>query len=229
MPDKAGVARLSEGERACLRLLARGHDTKSLAAELGISPAAATERLRAARAKLGTATSREAARLLEVSEGHQKNWATFSEVVNDGKPGQPVPQGQDRLARKGVIVAMMLAGLAFAALMVGRPESMPSEPRVVATTPAQGATIPPGPFTLSVTYDRAMAPDGWSFVQTGRGAYPGCDNRPVQSSDGRTFTMRCTAEAGTRYAVAFNAGRFRNFRSRAGVPAQPAMLWFRTR
>lgn len=229
MPD---LSRLSEGERACLRLLARGHDTKSLAAELGIGTAAATERLRAARAKLGVTSSREAARLLALAEGlPQETWAMPSGVARSAESGQPEASGQDQLARTGVIAAMTLAALALgAALVLARTEpSLPPEPRVVATAPAQGATIAPGAFTLSVTYDRPMAAQSWSFVRTGRAAYPVCAGRPEQSADGRTFTLRCTAAAGTAYEVAFNSGRFRNFRSVAGVPAQPALLRFKTR
>ena len=59
---------LTEKEKAALRLLLRGHDAKSSARELGLSVHTVNERLREARRKLGTTSSREAARLLLEAE-----------------------------------------------------------------------------------------------------------------------------------------------------------------
>jgi hypothetical protein len=101
-------------------------------------------------------------------------------------------------------------------------------PRVVATSPAQDAVAPAGPLTLSVTFDRPMRGDGWSFTGD-PAAYPDCAETPKVSADGRTFTLACRVEAGRAYALGFNGGRFRNFRSRAGVPAEPHLLRFSTR
>ncbi len=53
---------LSEREREVLGLLMQGHETKSIAAALGLSIQAVNERLRDARRKLGASSSREAAR-----------------------------------------------------------------------------------------------------------------------------------------------------------------------
>ncbi|WP_052761733.1 helix-turn-helix domain-containing protein [Aurantiacibacter luteus] len=65
----AGLAGLTDKERQTLRLLLAGHDTKSSAAELGISVHTLSDRLRSARRKLGVTSSREAARLLGEAEG----------------------------------------------------------------------------------------------------------------------------------------------------------------
>ena len=100
-------------------------------------------------------------------------------------------------------------------------------PRVVSTSPADGAAIRPGPFTLSVTFDRAMRPGSYSFTVRDQGRYPDCAREPTQSSDGRTFTLACTAKAGARYAVGFNSNRFTNFRAaEGGTPARPAAITF---
>jgi DNA-binding CsgD family transcriptional regulator len=61
-------ARLNEGERAVLRLLAEGHTAKSIANLLGSTPAAVNERLREARRKTGVGSSRELARLFRAQE-----------------------------------------------------------------------------------------------------------------------------------------------------------------
>ena len=102
-------------------------------------------------------------------------------------------------------------------------------PRVLATMPAQGAVVRPGPFQLTVTFDRPMARRSWSFVQSTPGTYPNCARTPAQSADGRTFTLRCVARAGRRYEIWFNRGRFANFRAADGVPAAPYRLRFSAR
>ena len=102
-----------------------------------------------------------------------------------------------------------------------------AEPKVVTTTPSNGAMISPGPFLLSVTFDRPMLKGSYSFVRVSPDTYPDCDSRPVSSADGRSFTLRCTARAGGRYEVWFNRASFKNFRSVQGVRAKPQRLTFR--
>jgi DNA-binding CsgD family transcriptional regulator len=60
----SGVARLSVGQKECLRLVLQGYEAKEIARMLATSPGAVHERLRAARRTLDVATSREAARIL---------------------------------------------------------------------------------------------------------------------------------------------------------------------
>ena len=65
----SGIDDLSEKEREALRLLLAGHDAKSSARELGVTHHAINDRLRSARRKLGTSSSREAALALAEAEG----------------------------------------------------------------------------------------------------------------------------------------------------------------
>ena len=65
-----GIESLSEKERQALRLLVTGYDAKSMARHLGLSVHTINERLRDARRKLATSSSREAARLLREAEQH---------------------------------------------------------------------------------------------------------------------------------------------------------------
>lgn len=65
---------LREREKEALRLLAHGHDAKSIARELALSVHSVNERLRTARRKLGVTSSREAARLLAQAEGDSPNF-----------------------------------------------------------------------------------------------------------------------------------------------------------
>lgn len=59
-----GLEALTEKEKQALRLITRGYDAKSAARHLGVSVHTVNERLRFARRKLSTTSSREAARLL---------------------------------------------------------------------------------------------------------------------------------------------------------------------
>ena len=103
-------------------------------------------------------------------------------------------------------------------------------PSVVRTEPASGAAVAPGALKLSVTFDRAMRPGNFSFVQKDAATYPDCGrNVPAQSADGRTFTLDCTVEPGRSYEVWFNSPPYMNFKAVDGTPAVPFQLKFRTR
>lgn len=64
-----GYQALTEKEKETLRLLVSGYDAKSMAQHLGLSVHTVNERLRDARRKMATSSSREAARLLHELEG----------------------------------------------------------------------------------------------------------------------------------------------------------------
>ena len=66
---KNAIAELTEKEKQTLRLIVLGHDAKSMATALDLSVHTINERLRSARRKLETTSSREAARTLFESEG----------------------------------------------------------------------------------------------------------------------------------------------------------------
>jgi DNA-binding CsgD family transcriptional regulator len=71
MADPAGdpLARLTDRQRDCLRLIARGHASdKEIAAALGISPETAKQHVAAARRTLNVPTRAQAARLLAARE-----------------------------------------------------------------------------------------------------------------------------------------------------------------
>lgn len=236
------VSRLSEREREVLRLLAQGHEIKSIAASLGLSTHAVNERLRGARGKLGVSSSRAAARLLAVQEGGHR----FSV---DKKSGVGVRAGRDddenvqvrpavalRAAWSSVIVGVVMFLIVVATLGVwtlSESESSPADPaaapRVISTSPAPGAAIPPGPFLLVVTFDQRMQNGSYSYTRTSPETYPDCAAQPALSADGRTYTLQCTAVAGRHYEIWFNRPPYMNFRGVNGLSSEPHQLLFRTR
>lgn len=69
--DKNAVARLSEGQRECLRMVYRHMETKEIARVLGISPDGVTQRIKAAMRTLGVNRRRDAALMLAQAEGSE--------------------------------------------------------------------------------------------------------------------------------------------------------------
>ena len=63
------VARLSEGQRECLRMVYRHMETKEIARVLGLSPDGVTQRIKTAMRILGVDRRRDAALILAEAEG----------------------------------------------------------------------------------------------------------------------------------------------------------------
>ena len=223
MPD---LSRLSDAERRALLLLAEGHTAKSAATLLDTTEAAVNERLREARRKTGVGSSRELARRV-------------SQETRDEKIGVAGRSGHAAVERRmlnlrarwplllGVSALVILASVvgAVTALAVSGQAAPEGPPRVVATYPKTGAVVPAGTITLKVTFDRPMFAS-WSFVNRDAQSTPACDGRPVQSSDGRSFSMTCKVEPGRAYWMGFNNALHKKFMSVDGVPAEPAAVSF---
>ena len=231
------VSALLDREKDVLRLLLVGHDAKSIARHLDLSTHVVNERLRDARRKLGVGSSREAARLLALAEADSpKNFGykefgypNPAEAATDAKA-----QAGQALARTGInkgILLMIVSAtlLASAAFLFSMNSAAPagSAATVVSTYPANGSQIQPGPYKLTVRFDRPMAPDSFSFVQVDRATYPECSGKPAQSADGKSYSLNCIARAGKRHELWFNRKPYMNFRSKADAqPATPYCLRF---
>jgi DNA-binding CsgD family transcriptional regulator len=69
--DQDRIQRLTERERAYLRLVGAALSSKEIARQYGIEPGTVDKALKSAMAKLGTSSRRSAARLLAADEGPQ--------------------------------------------------------------------------------------------------------------------------------------------------------------
>jgi DNA-binding CsgD family transcriptional regulator len=180
------LSRLTDAERQVLRLLAQGHTAKSAATELGLTEAAVNERLREARRRTGVGSSRELARLARPQETRDEKIG-----VAEAPGAVVVVKGSNWPTVIGVALMITLAATvgAFTALAVyGQPASAP---RVISTYPTPGAVVAAGPITLKVTFDRPMQA-GWSFINRDAASLPPCEwKQPVQSPDGRSFSVTC--------------------------------------
>lgn len=77
---------LNENEKAALRLLLLGHDAKTAAKEIGVTPNVINERLRSARQKLQVTSSKAAARMLAEYEGFEPNFFVPKNIGIAKKP-----------------------------------------------------------------------------------------------------------------------------------------------
>lgn len=248
-PTARDARSLSQKEREVLRPLLTGHDAKSIARLLGLSVHTVNERLRDARRKLGVSSSREAARILARQEGGPDRIgpkkigyeqfgveAAPAGIEAGGLPGRRAAAFRPPFLGHWTGPAMIATSIVVAAALIARTNAgaasprPPAAPHVVATSPANGAVVPAGPLTLTVTFDRPMHAGSYSFVQKDPATYPECgDNRPNQSRDGRTFTLHCMVQPGRRYEIWFNAEPYMNFKSVDGIAATPFQLRFQSR
>lgn len=84
--------RLTEAQRRCLRLVAKGCTSKEIALETALSPHTVSKYLEAATAALGAANRREAAQMfasLEASNGFEQFEYEAAEVANQPKTAIP--------------------------------------------------------------------------------------------------------------------------------------------
>jgi DNA-binding CsgD family transcriptional regulator len=141
-----GYQALTEREKQTLRLLVNGYDAKSMARHLGLSVHTVNERLRDARRKMATSSSREAARLLREVE------AQDPEIIGDKTLGDATflskaqvtwlpAQGDGKLRRTGWIVGGLAMTISLALLALSALSGSSQAPAVAgeATTTAEPA------------------------------------------------------------------------------------------
>ena len=102
-------------------------------------------------------------------------------------------------------------------------------PRIVATTPADGATdVDAGLTQITVTFDQDM---GGGFSWTGGG--PQFPQSPQGArahwQDKRTCVLPVKLEPGHQYRVGINAPSYHGFSSAAGEPVEPSSISFTTK
>ncbi|WP_312146113.1 DUF4019 domain-containing protein [Brevundimonas sp.] len=160
---------LTEREKETLRLLASGHDAKSVATHVGLSVHTVNERLRTARRKLGVSSSRAAARWLIEAE---HNDPKFSGDKNLGEATgvAGVETSRRTATRRGGLWILGLGGLlmfaiAAAALFIsltgtGSPAPVPSQ-AAAAATQAVTPDVAEGAATWLALLDNGAWAESW--------------------------------------------------------------------
>jgi hypothetical protein len=123
---------------------------------------------------------------------------------------------------------MRTGGLAaIAALALAGAAQAQVAPKVVVTSPGNGARVPPSVAELKVSYDHRMAAS-WSFATGGEKAFPEVEGQPSLSEDGITISLPIRLAPNRTYVVWLNTERYKNFKGEDGVAAEPYRLTFST-
>jgi len=165
-----GIDDLTERERDTLSLLAQGHDTKSIAARLELSVFTINDRLRSARRKLGTSSSREAARIFADSCAAEPEFLARKEMgmVSGGAGSdvsgyvQPDPKRGRALAWVGgglLMVALIFAAALFAISQQGA-TALPGLAGAESLSRAEAQSLPSASEWLTLT-DEGKWAESW--------------------------------------------------------------------
>jgi hypothetical protein len=134
------------------------------------------------------------------------------------------------------LAGVLFIGLGLVTLTDAQTSGKPSAPGVagghapdiVATSPAVGATeVDPGLKEITVTFDQDMG-GGYSWTGSGPDYPPTPEGQKAQWRDKRTCVLPVKLQAGHYYRVGINSSSYRNFRSAAGVSAEPSAIYFTT-
>jgi RNA polymerase sigma-70 factor (ECF subfamily) len=74
-----------------------------------------------------------------------------------------------------------------------------------------------------------MTGGSWSWSGAWENSTPDILGDPHYTDDGRTCLIKVKLAPGTSYGYWLNSEKFQNFRDRAGRPAVPYLLTFRTK
>ena len=96
-----------------------------------------------------------------------------------------------------VALLVALAGPACATDLSGVVVAAGPSPKVTATYPADGSTVPAGVLVLKVSFDQPMTPEAWAYGRSDAGAFPDCLARPRLLGDGRTYAYPIVIRAVT--------------------------------
>ncbi|MFM5955027.1 MAG: DUF4019 domain-containing protein [Novosphingobium sp.] len=146
-----GHQSLTEKEKQTLRLLVSGYDAKSMARHLGLSVHTVNERLRDARRKMATSSSREAARLLREVEGQDPEMLrdnTLGDAADgtarqqsDHRAGPDLLTGRPALMIGGLVMSIAAVLLTFSALSGGNQTAALAQTSVQPTEASTQAAV----------------------------------------------------------------------------------------
>lgn len=103
-------------------------------------------------------------------------------------------------------------------------------PRTISVTPANGAKdISPGKAFIRINFDQVMDGRGFSITDVEDATPLPIATKPRFTNNNRSVILEVRLKPGQRYGYSVNNGRFRNFKSKAGVPSTPYKVIFSTR
>ena len=103
-------------------------------------------------------------------------------------------------------------------------------PTVISTTPPNGSQdVSPDTTEISVTFSEAMMDKSWSWAYEQQDKFPQITGDPGYDASFTINTLPVILEPNKEYEIWINTSQFKNFADKAGNPATPYKLMFKTK
>lgn len=103
-------------------------------------------------------------------------------------------------------------------------------PKVTGTNPQNGSLdVDPSLKEISVTFKEPMMDRSWSWSFEDRSKFPQITGDPYYADDQTRCVLPVKLEPNREYVIWINTATFKNFKSKAGIPAVPYKFSFKTR
>lgn len=123
------------------------------------------------------------------------------------------------------ITLLMVLGFAVSCLAT---DSKP--PRVVTTSPLNGSRdVDPDRTTISVTFNKEMRDQSWSWVYENKNTFPVITGQPYYIDNNTKNVLPVKLEPNKEYVIWINGQKFKNFKDKSGNPVVPFKFTFKTR
>ena len=127
-----------------------------------------------------------------------------------------------------IIQIFFVLSLFIAALACGEKDTQ--APRIVETFPVNGSTdVDPSLNEISATFNEPMMDGNGSWAYTNKNEFPRIKGQPYYTKSYTKNNLPVILEANKEYIIWINSEKFKNFKDKAGNPALPFKLTFKTR
>lgn len=119
-------------------------------------------------------------------------------------------------------------------LLVFLPSAFTAEkgtaPKVISTSPKTGSQdVDPVIREISVTFSEPMTDKGWSWSHEDKNKFPQTTGEPYYADNYTRCVLPVKLEPKKEYVIWINTAKFKNFKSKNGIPLEPYKLTFKTR
>jgi hypothetical protein len=127
---------------------------------------------------------------------------------------------------KNSLVIIMFTGL----LLMGCGSKDTISPKVTESNPKNGAIdINPSQTEIWVKFDETMTDKSWSWCYENPDMFPQLTGDPSYTEDGTKCILPVKLEPNKEYVIWINTQNNKNFKDKAGNPAEPYKFSFKTK
>lgn len=103
-------------------------------------------------------------------------------------------------------------------------------PKVVSTNPPTGTqNVSPLLTEISVTFNKQMMDNSWSWCYIDKNAFPQMTGKPYYTENNTKNILPVKLEPNKEYVICINTQKFKGFKDKAGNPADPYKFTFKTK